>query len=223
MSYLKTALAASAVAIATTGMASATIIGATGVVVDAGGSSGGPVAVTIDQTGLNANYISGTTDFDSFVATTTHSFIASTEWFGDFQTNSGQLTFDLGSAQAIDAMALWNEESSGAGTFDLSTSLDGSSYTSLLTGLSGTDHTTLTDYAADVFTFATTTFRYIRMTMSGCPQPGIGSYESCAVGEVAFRAGEDVMAPIPLPGALPLALSGLFAFGGLQLRKRRKS
>jgi hypothetical protein len=72
------------------------------------------------------------------------------EWFGNFGTTAATVTYDLGSVESFDRVALWNEESSGIGLLDLLTSLDGITYTSLVSGLTPTDHP-LADYSADVF------------------------------------------------------------------------
>jgi hypothetical protein len=116
------------------------------------------------------------------------------------------VTYDLGSAQIIDALALWNEESSGIGLLDLLTSLDGVTFGSLLTGLVPTDHA-LVSYGADVFSFAALSVQYIRFDMSRCPQPVVGSFPACAIGEVAFRSSQ--ITQVPEPATLGIFLLGL--------------
>jgi hypothetical protein len=197
--------------------AQAAIIGAVSGTINSGGPGSGTLTETLDQSGLSANYIPGVTDFDSFVATTTHTAaFFGNEWFGEEFTNSASVTYDLGSVKLINKMALWNEESSGIGLLDLLVSSDGVNFSTLLSGLMPTDNSE-SSYFADVFTFATTSFRYIQMDMSRCPQPLIlASFESCAIGEVAFNQ----VAAIPVPAAGWLMIAGL---GGLAALRRRKA
>lgn len=73
------------------------------------GDTGGTEALVnmINQSGLDATFVSGVTDFDTFTTSTTHSSGAGTFGSAAGGTNSVILTFDLGAAFAIDAMALW--------------------------------------------------------------------------------------------------------------------
>jgi len=139
---------------------------------------------------------------------------------------SAQVTFDLGSTFWINRLALWNEESAGAGIVDLSYSLDGTTFLPLALGLIPTDHVALAgdpaagvsldpppSYGADVFKFNPTFTRFVRFNMSQC---GLGNddFNGCAIGEVAFAEA----APVPEPATLLFVGSGL---AGLALRRRR--
>jgi hypothetical protein len=198
----------------------ATIISATSATINSGGPGFGSINNTFDQAGLNANYTSGVTDFDSFVASTTHSFVfAGNEWFSNDPTSSASVTYNLGSVQSIDRLALWNEDASGIGTLDLSFSTDGISFSSLASGLNPINTTLNLDYGAEVFSFAATSLQFIRFDMSGCPQSGGLNFQACAIGEVAFRAAD--ASPIPVPGAFPLILTGIAGFAAM--RRRRKT
>ena len=118
----------------------------------------------------------------------------------------------------IDALALWNEESSGIGNLNLLTSLDGVNFAALVSGLVPTNHPAiLQDYAADVFGFGRTFAQYIRLDMSECPQAG-GTFPSCSIGEVAFR-----QAPIPEPGAATLFGVGFLVVGLVERRVKKRS
>lgn len=165
---------------------------------------------TINQSGLSAGFISGVTDFDAYIAgNPTHTTLASSyEWFGADGTNSGVVDYDLGANYPINAFALWNEESSGIGLFDLLTSGDGATYSAILSAISPPDNL-LANYGASVFSFPTTNARYFRLNLSGCPQPNPGSYQSCAIGEVAFRSPRGIP---PVPGPLPV-LGAAISFG----------
>jgi hypothetical protein len=196
--------------------ANAAIISAVSGVINSGGPGSGTLTETFNQSGLSAGYTSGVTNFDSFVATTTHTItFPGYEWFSNLGTSSASVTYDLGSVVKINKMALWNEESSGIGLLDLLISTDGTTFSSLLSGLTPTDNP-LANYLADVFSFTSTDLRYVRMDMSRCPQPIIGTYNSCAIGEVAFNQ----VAAVPVPAAGLLLLGAL---GGLGLMRRRRA
>jgi hypothetical protein len=201
-------------------MASATpIIAPVSGVIDVGGPGFGSLADTINQHGLLTGYVPGVTDFDTYLATDPqHSFIfAGNEWFINNPTHAATVTYDFGAAVGVDRLALWNEESSGIGLLNLFYSVDNVTFFSLASGLHPTDNP-LADYGADVFAFAATTMRYIRFEMSECPQIDPGSFESCAIGEVAFRsAANDV---VPEPASLVLLGSGLLAVARRRLKKR---
>ncbi len=184
------------------------IFSATGATINSGGPGSGSIADTFDQSGLSASYVSDVTGFDAFVATTTHTTtFGGFEWFSNFGSVAASVTYDLGSVRSFDRLALWNEESSGAGSLlDLWTSLDDTTYTPLAS-LNPTVNPAA-NYLAEVFSLGATT-RYVRFDMSGCPN-GSGTYAACAIGEVAFRSAEGAQIPEPtMLGLLGLGLVGL--------------
>lgn len=203
--------------------ANANIISAVDGTINSGGPGSGTLTETFDQSGLSDNYTAGD-DFDTFVASTTHTTIFfGFEWFSNAGTTAASVTYDLGDALGIDALALWNEESSGIGLLDLFWSTDNVTFNSLAAGLMPTDHlTTLVDYSADVFSFGAVNARYIRFDMSGCPQQGIAGFPGCAIGEVAFRAatvGGGGPTAVPEPGTLLLLGGGLLGLGFVRRRR----
>ena len=215
---LKSALFATAAMVAVSATpASAAIVGAVGGTINSGGPGFGTLTETFNQAGLSATYTSGVTDFDTFVGSTTHTYLfAGYEWFSNSGTTSAAVTYDLGSSKTINKMALWNEESSGIGLLDLSVSLDGIVFASLAAGLTPTDNAnSVTSYGADVFSFVATAFRYIRLDMSRCPQPD-GDFPSCSIGEVAFNQ----VSAVPVPAALPLLATALGALGFVARRRK---
>ena len=201
--------------------ASAAIVSAVGATIDSGGPGFGNIADTYNQNGLSSNYVSGVTDFNTYIGGgPTHTPIFSGfEWFSNSGSTSAQVTYDLGSVLKISKMAIWNEEASGIGLLDLFGSTDGVTFTSLLAGVLLTDNPGgFFSYTADILNFTATNFRYIRLDMSGCPQPN-GSFPACAIGEVAFNS----VSSVPVPAALPLVMTGLFGLGALSRRRKQKS
>jgi hypothetical protein len=162
---------------------------------------------TINQSGLSAGYVSGVTDFDSYVAANPiHSALATgREWFTVYNDSIPNVTYDLGTVRNIDRLMLWNEEYSGFGTGTLSYSTNGVAYTFLQT-INPVDSPANQDYGAQIFTVALTAMRYLRIELSGCPQPDGDPGLYCGIGEVAFAASSS---PVPVPAALPLFASGL--------------
>lgn len=201
-----------------------TIIGAKSAVINSGGPGDGAIVDTYSQNGLATKYVSGVTNFDAYIAGNPRHTVnfQGFEWFSNRGTTSAVVTYDLGSVMQIDRVALWNEEFAGIGLLNLLTSTNGSTFTSL-GNFVPTDNppvsTSVTDYGADVFSFATTMTRYVRFSMSQCPQPNGNNYTSCSIGEVAFRTAT-VNGAVPEPATWALMLAGFGAVGGAMRRRR---
>jgi len=210
------AIALSAFSIPTQAKA-ATIIGPTSATISGGGPGFGSIADTYNQSGLSNSYISGITDFASYLSGgTTHTIaFQDFEWFSA-EGSSASVTYDLGSVIGIKSLALWNEESSGIGMLSLFQSSDGVSFSSI-GSFSPTDNPFDVSYVAQVFDFSPTKARYIRFDMSGCPQEPSG-FGSCAIGEVAFQSAQ--VTSVPETTAWGMMLFG-FAAVGTAMRSRK--
>lgn len=197
-------------------LSGATIVSPISGVVNTSGPGFGSLADTLNQNGLLTNFVSGVTNFDTYIATNPlHSLVFfGNEWFSNQDATTAMVTYDLGSTRRIDRLALWNEESSGIGLLNLFYSTDNITFTSLVSNIIPTDHAVV-NYAADVISFGgAVDARYVRFDMSNCPQPNGGSFAACAIGEVAFSVNS-----IPEPSSMVMLGLGLAALVGARFRR----
>ena len=171
-----------------------------------------PIGQTIDQSGLNdginfVNYVSGVTDFDTFVAATGHNNATTTLWLSDLAFPK-VVTFDLGAPFAIDGFVLWNALStSSANAFDVFSDSDGDFGNGAAFLMSGAAPALSGVPTVVTFSAVTTRFAHVRINTDH------GSGPDLVVGEFAFRQ---------VPEPVSLALLGA---GGLLLllaRARRR-
>jgi hypothetical protein len=205
-------------------------------------SSGNDYSIlnTIDQSGLSVGYVSGETDFNSYLASNPkHTSLANgNEWFskdyyGRRSVASQTVTYGLSALTSINAFALWNEEFAGIGKTQLFSSTDGLTYTllSTITPVRSifAPGTTIVPYSAQVFSFDLTSMLFFRLVIENCPGPPRNSgstYRGCGIGEVAFSAvlpGPVDVPPVPnvpLPAAFPLLGSALGFFAWMGRRRK---
>lgn len=166
---------------------------------------------TINQSGLDYNYVSGVTDFDAFVSTIGHGGGWGWGFTGPESENpSGTVDLDLGAECRIVAMALWDGQAA-AGNYGMIASFNlyagNSDYSSLtlLGNYSGINAPA--NPLAQVFAFGATTTRYVRIEILAF-HPG-----NISIGEIAFGT-----ATVPAPAAT--ALLGMGGMMGLRRRRR---
>lgn len=200
------------------------ILSAVSGTINSGGPGFGSLTDTLDQSGLETGYTSGVTDFDTYLGTDPlHSIVfAGFEWFANTGITGASVTYDLGAATVIDALALWNEESAGIMTLDVLASLDGVSFASIASGLMPTDNV-LADgsYGADVFQFAALSTQFVRLDFTGGPDESGGGFTGGSIAEIAFRQGV-IEPPSDVPAPATIALIGL-GLAGLGWKRRRKA
>jgi hypothetical protein len=177
---------------------------------------------TIDRSGLSTTFVSGVTNFATYMAgAPTHSFIYTdgAEWFSLQGQTTGIVDYDLGGIFRISQMALWNEEFSGIETLSVRTSNDPTFGTSTIVGIfNPIDNPFGADYGAEVFSLLTSDARYVRFDITGPQTPNLGIYLS--MGEVAFATDDPTV--VPVPATLPLLLAGLVSLSTFASRSRKR-
>ncbi len=176
------------------------------------------LANAANQSGLSAGYASGVTDFDTFVAATTHDGGGSLNSGFTGAGAPGQFSFDLGAVVSVDALAFWEVQNSGSvHSFNLYADSD-QNFGNGVGALIGTFNAVGGGFggpaisAAQVFTFLALSTQFLHidvLTMQG----GVGLVPG--IGEVAVRG-----AAVPEPGTL--AVFGLGLAGVAMSRRRRK-
>ena len=169
-----------------------------------------------DQSGLNQNYISGVTDWDSYFSTSPyHSSTANgNEWWGNANSGlTGDVVFDLGEIYYIDKFAIWNEEENGISYLTISTSTDALSFLSVAIDLKPTNNQFGNQYTADIFSLTESMARYVKLEIFAT---GDNGYNTVSMGEIAFSTTD--VAPAPEPSTALLLGIGLI---GSSLAGRR--
>lgn len=197
------------------------IVGASSYSTDMGSLSASyTIANAFNQSRLSATYTSGTTDFDTFVASTTSNNQASPAGIFQAASNvkSGDIQVDLGTSMWIDKIALWN--AANASSFRVTqlavyaaTSMSDTVGT-LLGSFSPTGGgSTPTAAQAQVFDFTATDVRYLRIHVANAGGPQV------VFNELAFDKTTAPAAAVPEPSSLAcLAVAGL----GMAFTSRRR-
>lgn len=185
----------------------------------AGGPGFGSIANTYNQAGLSVGYTDEVTRELPYLLGTTHTpTFACCEWFGESGTTSASVTYLVAASpriRGITSFHLWNEESSGIGVFDLWYGAAPGALDDLVIGGGvPTDHLVV-DYLADSWHFrARPNVGWWTLVMSGCPQPIVGSFPACAIGEVVWNGPR-----VPEPATWAMMLAG-FGLVGFAIRRK---
>lgn len=173
----------------------------------------------LDQSGLSYNYLSGVTDFDSYVgAAPTHIGTSTDSTKGYFSPGPAVVDIDLGSSFFLTKFALWNDNDyQGVKDFNLLIS-DNSSFTGAVSlgsfsatyGPSGYSIPT----AVQLFDLIAAQGRFVRINFTRSHGDNFIN-----VGEVAFGAGANNVNTVPEPTSI--ALLGLGAMGLFAARRRK--
>lgn len=173
----------------------------------------------IDQSGLSSGFVSGATDYATYIAAApTHSRLGTDLfWLGPAAT--GNIVFDLGSAYSIERLAIWQGGPSHKSAFNinsikLETSADlaftnpsAAGNFNVPRGLGGSV------WPVNDFDLNDSVGRYVRLTI----ESNHGGFRS-RFGEIAF----DVSAvAVPEPSSFALLAAAGIAFVGKRLCRRR--
>jgi len=172
---------------------------------------------TIDHSGLVTDFISGVTDFATYLAgNPLHDFnFLNKEWFSTVSSVSGTVVYDLGATHLITRLALWNEESEGIESVSVAAcGGDSTCAAAAALGLFAVaDNPSDENYPAQIFDFTDAPTRFVRVTFTDAP----GGSFLLSLGELAFEA-----TPEAVPEPTSLLLFGTGAVGVLVKARRRK-
>jgi hypothetical protein len=171
-----------------------------------------------NQSGLSAAYTSGVTDFESYVANTTHDSTWTTNLW--VQPEGGTLIFNLGGAFDISGLALWNRgqavSQQGIKDFALYSCADAACASQQLIGtfVALNDLGTDTSVVAQTFKFSEVNTTFMKLDVLSNYN---AAFNFASLGEVVFREAAEGTA-VPEPASAALMLCALGALAGVRRR-----
>lgn len=209
----------------TTSVSAGPALSPVGVTSSASSLANFPPSSLIDQSGLSTGFVSGVTDFDTYIASNpTHGTAQGTRWVATTAprlTGPINLDFDFGSVLSIESLALWNvgnNNNANITQFNLLGDADGdfsSGSFSLLSSQAANPNTgPLAAVLPEVFSFAPSAQQFVRLEILS----NNGSIFTGA-NEVAF---EQSVAVVPEPSSLLFLITATLAGVGV-LRKKNAS
>ncbi len=188
-----------------------TIIGADSASASYNVINGNPNLV-INQSGLSQNYVSGVTNFDTFVGSATHGTVTTgnaVQLLENPFPGNESYAFGFASAKTIDAIAFWYSNLVTSANLEIYADID-NDFTNGTSGLlaSFTVFSSVAPISSVVIPISTTTTSFIHLHVVSATNPAF------AFGEIAFRSA----IPIPEPATATL---GLLSVAGLMMRRRR--
>ncbi|MEP7365341.1 MAG: PEP-CTERM sorting domain-containing protein [Acidobacteriota bacterium] len=186
-------------------------------------ASGYELIQIVNQSGLSAAYTSGVTDFDTYLASTTHNsgdeYTTTNTGFTNTLGGFPQIiTFDLGGVYSISGLGFWATANIGTVTqFRLFADNDGDPNNGVGTQLGGTFNALANGGAAgpgQVFSFGTTLTQFIHLYVDD--SSWIDNEVYPGIGEVVFNAGAS--SEVPEPSTTMLVLIGV---AGIAIGRRR--
>ncbi|MEW5685346.1 MAG: PEPxxWA-CTERM sorting domain-containing protein [Pseudomonadota bacterium] len=215
------ALATAAAAALAGPAAAGVIIQPKSVTIVSGGTYLGNSPVNIiNQSGLSKKYVSGVTDFDTYIASNPLHSTTAGEWLSDGPTTSAIVLFDFGEVVDITGFALFNEDATSMG---FTTFRAGNTPTSLSSYAGNTfreQNPFGVAYGPTVVNHQRVSRRYFAFTITGCNAAG-AAHNGCGLGEVVFESAQAApVAGVPEPATWAMMIMG---FGGIGAVVRRRN
>jgi|JI6StandDraft_1071083.scaffolds.fasta_scaffold304640_1 hypothetical protein len=161
---------------------------------------------TYDQSGLSLGYVSGSTDFDSYLASgPTHAADGINVWVSTPGDAAPVITHDLGAMFMTSAASVWVADYLPPALADFWGSPDGAAWVLLDDDVALLAPGVGVDAPAQLVSWAPQAMRYLQMRMTCRPND-----DACGIGEIAVR-GE--IAEISEPGSLAMLLLAGAALG----------